>query len=204
MRKLNLFLILSLLTFVTPAFALDDTTLDNVIRLQGDGARQGSAVRVLKLVRNEVNIEDGVGILSSDALTLSLISDDGVSVRRTSVSQDGAFVGIAAMTIQSSDRTSATSAFDDVGGRNWGWMIVHGPANARIASGAGPGFAAGDSFITSGDAASIGQLQTVAAGTTMLGSNLNEARNSASRTGGFVLDAGGATDTSIEVYVQAL
>ena len=203
MRKLKLFLILSFCTFVTvPAFALNDTTLDNVVRLNGDGTRQGSAVRVLKLVRYTDNTEDGASIVSGDALVHSLISDDGVSVTLSTVSSDPAFCGIAAMTIQTSDRVTTTSAYDDVGGRNWGWMIVHGPANARIAAGSGPGDVAGRAFTTSGDDAAIGHIQSLTAVAGTDGQSVNNAVLSVTGSGGIFLDTGGASDTSIEVFVE--
>lgn len=199
-----LFIVLSLLICVTPSFALNDTTLDNVIRLEGDGGKQGSSVRVLKLVRYDNNEEDGVSIVSGDALVYSLLSDDGVTVDRSAASADGAFAGIAAMTIQTSDRTSATSAYDDVGGRNWGWMVVHGPANATIASGSGPSDVAGFGFITSGDAATVGSIQTHSATGAMNGAAVNNSQAAVAARGGFFLDTAAVGDTSVEVFVENL
>lgn len=199
MRKLRYFLILALLTFVvSPAFALNDTTLDDVVRLKGDGARQGSAVRVLKLVRYDESGQNGTGVSSGDALVLSLLSDDGVTVDRSAASHDQAFVGIAAMTIQTSDATTGTSAYDDVGRRNWGWMIVHGPANAKVSAGGTNGHSAGTPFVTSTDAAAVTGLQTVNVALTA------DVIGQSTSTGGIFLDAASASATDAEVYVELM
>jgi len=190
MKKLFI-LALALFTSST-AFALDDTTLGNVVRLHGDGGRAGNAVRVLKLVRFADREANTASVLSGDAVTLSLVSDDGVSVTRTTTSGDGAFVGISAMTIQTADG-DATSVYDDQGRRNWGWVIVYGPANAKSSAGGANGAAAGAPFITSTDSGAI---------TTHRGTDNATAQRAGND--GFYMDAADGSSTSYEVYVTAM
>lgn len=197
MRHIKSFLILSIITlFASPAFCLDDTKIGNVIKLNGVGARQGEAVRLLKLVRFVDGTEDTASLASGDAVSYSLVSDDGVSVIESTSSADGAFAGISAMTIQTADG-DATTAYDDTGRRNWGWIIVHGPANANLTAAGSNGAAAGDGFITSND---DGVVTAIEGGTGTL--SRADALRIVAGSGGFFMDAPGTSDTSVEVFVE--
>ena len=197
MRHIKSFLILSVITlFASPAFALDDTNLGNVVKLRSVGSKQAEAVRVLKLVRfvsGDANISS---LVSGDAVSYSLVSDDGVSVIRPTASSDPSFAGIVAMTIQTAD-ADATTAYDDTGRRNWGWIVVHGPANANLIAGSTNGHAAGDTFIASRDEGTIATYEGPTAST----STRFELRR-LSGASGFFMDAVGASDTSAEVFVE--
>lgn len=195
------FLVLALLLVTAPAFAIDDPTFVNIIELRGDGAAQGTSPRVIKLVRHVLAGPNAVSVSSGDAVSYSLAaaSDDGVSIAESTASGDGAFAGIACTTIQTADGTS-TSFVDDVGRRNWGWIVVQGKADATVTAGGTNGNAAGDFFITSGDTGTI---------TTMTANSAGTAQNSELRTvlrgvGGFFMDAADTTSTSVEVYVENL
>ena len=200
--KKQLFVLLALLgiTFSSGvAHAIPDPQAPGEIK-RIIGARQAVPNRVYKLVRFSTRTDNAV-VLSADAVVYDTNSDDGVTVRLTTTSGDGAFAGIAVTTIQSPE-TGSTSAQDDEGLRNWGYICVHGPIPAKIAAGGveDSAMAAGDPFITSTDSGAIGILQSIQPSIDAL--SLRE-RKKASNTGGFFLDDPGSTDTVVEVFVKA-
>lgn len=161
-------------------------------------ARQGTAVRVLKRVRYVSRDANSTSLVSGDAASYSVISDDGVSVTRPTVSADGSFAGIIVTTIQTADSDSVV-AQDDAGERNWGYMIVHGPASANMTAGGGNGCGTGDIFITSVDESNVTTLQFTAAGTAATVAHVNTAVRG---KGGFFMDACDGTATVIDVFVE--
>lgn len=198
--KKNLFLLLSAFVLVGGiAYAYpDDPTYQSWTNKSDKVVRQGTAVRELKMVRFVSQAQNGPNVASGDALVYSVVSDDGVSVALTTTSVDGAFAGIAATAILTSDVTGSASAQDDAGRRNWGWIVVHGPAVAKIsANHAGTNaHSAGDAFLTSSDSGAINGLNTVSQGDT----NLIARRLSG--VGGFFFNAGDASSTTTDVMVE--
>ncbi len=203
MRKLTLLLLTLSLAFGGFAQAYDAPSYDSYNELRNAGGRSSVPVRVVKLVRYSNFNEDGPDVAVGDALIWDTNSDDGVSVAYSTNSRDGSFAGIAATAIKTADLSTTTAAGHD-GARNWGYIVVSGYASAKVAAGAATSFAAGDRFVTSGDDGAIGTCQTMANGTTALGTNVNEAAQCHSAVGGIVLDAGAVADTSIEVMVETL
>lgn len=120
MSKLMRLLALSLATvtwFASSSFAAIDEPDAPSVQLRVEGATQDTAVREHVLVRLGAIGNSATQIVSGDAVVWDTVSDDGVTVRLTTTSADGAFAGIAVGTIPTADAAS-TSAFDDVGRRN--------------------------------------------------------------------------------------
>ena len=198
---LSLSLVVMLLGISGIAQAVPDPNFSTWIVKRQTGGKQSDSVRVIKLVRLSTVNPNGTSVVSGDVLVYDTVSDDGVSVRLTTTSADGAIAGIACTAIATSDNVGTiNSAADHVGGNNWGYIVVHGPANAKVSSGHAANFAVGDRFITSGDSGAIGEPQTIQGAVTL--ANLNEAAVTAQKTGGFTFDAGTVGDTSIEVFVN--
>lgn len=195
MRKLNLFFFALLLTFglSVPAFAYDNPEYANYKVLRGEGGRVSDTVRLVKLVRNSNAGPSTASVSSRDAVIYDVTSDDGVSITLTTTSADGAFAGIACTSIPSSDATAGNSAGDDEGRRNWGWIVVHGKADAKVTAGGTNGAGVKQVFITSTDSGAI------------TGPNTADAIGSGkvySAGGGFFFDAADTTSTSVEVFVE--
>jgi hypothetical protein len=176
----------------------DDPTYATWTDKSGKVTKQGNPVRVLKMVRLADNRDIGVSVVSGDALVYSLVSDDGVSVALTTTSADGALAGIAATAILTSDSLNTNSARDDAGRRNWGWIVVHGPADANVSAGGTNGNSAGDLFITSTDSGKITALQTGAASTAVTVALLDDVKGA----GGFFMDAASGSATKTKVFVE--
>lgn len=153
MRK---YLVIALTLFTTMlfggvAFAIDLPNEPGMIKRM-TGTSQDTTTRVYKLVRNS-SANHNQPSMSADLLVVyDTNSDDGVSVRVTTTSGDGAIAGIIVTTIPTSDAVSGTSAADDAGRRNWGYMLVHGVTTVNISDGSNNGALAGERFITSNDA----------------------------------------------------
>lgn len=164
------------------------------------GRRQGDQAAVIVLVRNSgaSASSTALNIVSADAVVYDTNSDDGVSVRLTTTSADGALAGIAVTAITSSDATSGTSAFDDNGRRNWGYILVHGRCLAKTSAGGTNGNNIGDAFITSVDS---GAITTFALLNSDAG-GVNSALKTSTATGGFFYDAAVAGATFAEVQVD--
>ena len=158
--------------------------------------KQGTPVRVLKRVRFASNDANAVGIVSGDAVKYDTVSDDGVTVAFATTSKDGAFAGIAVTTIQTADSASA-SAQDDAGRRNWGWIIVHGPANANVTAAGTNNNAVGAVLITSRDQGKVTTFETPTGSVASLDTAI-----AAANSGGFFYDAASASDTTVEVFVN--
>ena len=199
MRKLILALSLAI-TFCVPAFAIDDPQYKNIVQLRGDGTGQETSPRIVKLVRNPLMGNSAVSFVSTDSVVYDLVSDDGVTVTTSVVSADNAFAGICATAIPSADISTSTLV-DDVGRRNWGWIVVHGPAVAKISAGGTNGNAAGDPFITSVDVGTVTTLETLV---NVAAADINRVTKDVTAASGFFMDAAGTgpTSTSMEVFVE--
>lgn len=202
----KLFIVLSFLAFIgsgvasaaEPTYSGWDNKSKFAQQVAGKGGTQQTVT--LKWVRYSEQAQNGASIVSGDAVVYDTVSDDGVSVSRSSASADGAFAGIAVVTIQTSD-TVQNSPFEGNGKRNWGWIIVHGKAVANITAGGAANCSAGDGFITSADAGVVSCYQTVP--TAYLNNAYFAGVVRKQAMGGFVFDApAAATDTSIEVFVE--
>lgn len=196
MRKLSLFFFALMLGLASSAFALDDPSMENVIKLHGTGASQGSSVRVIKLVRNPAGVGAATRV-SGDALVYDSVSDDGVTCTVTTTSGDGTFAGILATNFQTADQASLI-ARDDAGRRNWGWIVVHGLATANTTAGGANNAQIGEPMITSTDA---GVVTTIPNRATTNAVTTNGVEAISSGVAGFFLDAD-AQGTSIDVFVE--
>lgn len=198
MKKLySLFLAALLVAVSVPAFAIDDPTFANYIKKRAEGAKFADASRGVRLVRFSNNGLNASSLVSGDAVVWDTVSDDGVSVRTTTTSADGAFAGIVCTTIPTSDASTGTSAYDDLGRRNWGWIVVEGFMTARATAGGTNGNSAGDIFITSTDSGVITTLENAGGNSTA-----NQIQRAVRGRGGFFFDAGDGSSTTYEVYVQ--
>ena len=196
---ISLSVVVMLLGISGSAFAVNDPTFKTWIVKRQTGTQQGDPVRVIKLVRFSSRAVNGPDIASGDVLVYDTVSDDGVTVRLTTTSADGAVAGISCVAIQTSDAITGTSAQDDAGRRNWGYMVVHGPADAKAAAGGTNGNAAGDLFLTSTDSGAITTLQTPTGTGTVQSSELRKVVNG---RGGVILDAADGTSTVYKVFVE--
>lgn len=132
----------------------------NGMKKRAVGARESEPVRVFKLVRYG-QLPTGVNspsVASEDVLVYDTVSDDGISVAFTTSSHDNAVAGVAVTAIQTYDSKTGGIAEDQEGARNWGWIIVHGPAIAKVSTGAGTGIAVGAPWITSTDSGAVGYI----------------------------------------------
>src|SRR3990167_9117266 len=200
MRKLIFSLLAFCLLLVAPiAYALDSPTFESWTDKSRDVGKYGNSVRVLKLVRVASADPNATTYASGDVVIYSIISDDGVTITYAEQSADGAIAGILATSILTADADSVVAA-DDAGRRNWGWMIVHGPATARAKNGTTNGNLVGDPFVTSRDPSFItsheggtntGGVFSYDAGVSQAGNNARNLRllKAASNTGGFFMDA---------------
>lgn len=202
MRKL-LFSIVALIAavgFVGSAFAYDAPTYSEWTNLNRNNSRQGNAVRELKLVRYASREPSVDPISNGSAVVYDTVSDDGITIDVTTTSSDGAFAGIVAagVSIPTADAAASSSASDDAGKRNWGYIVVHGPASARIQVGGANAPAVGDAFITSSDG--IGVTTATGAESTLTAIGVKRLIRG---KGGFFMDTDDGTSSSIDVFVMA-
>lgn len=200
MRKLLFSLSLAFVMASGVAYSYDDPSIsgwDNKSKFaqEAPGKAGTTQVTTLKWVRNCSRALSTGNIASGDVVVYSTVSDDGISVLKTTTSADGAIAGIAVTAILTADGAS-TSAFDDAGRRNWGWILVHGKTFANASAGGTNGNAVGAGFITSTDAGAITAVQT---GATTALDNLTKGITG---IGGFFYDAADGTSTSYEVQVD--
>lgn len=193
------------------AFAIDAPPDPGII-LRVEGTSADTSTRVYKLVRFASNILTGSvqTISAGEAVVYDTISDDGITIARTTISGDGSFAGIAVTSIVTNDHTTGVSAADDAGNENWGYIIIHGPV-AALQMGGSNAAAVGDPFITSRDNGAITSLERTsydASGSGLTASTAiynNAARQSkaASAKGGFFMDAPTDNNSRVDVFVEA-
>lgn len=166
------------------------------------GAGGTTQVTTLKWVRHSSQGPNIAGIASGDVVVYDTVSDDGISVRLTTTSADGAIAGIAVTAIPSSDNATGSTgtAFDDYGRRNWGWILVHGRIIAKTSAGGTNGNSIGDAFITSTDSGAITSL--ISFDTSTVAQNLNRAAKASQASGGFFYDTSDGTSTTYDVQVN--
>src|SRR3990167_10855282 len=102
------FLLSAFLLGTGVAHAVNEPTLqgwDNKSKFaqQVPGAGGSTQTTVLKFVRYGESAENGAQIVSGDAVVYDSISDDGITIDLTTTSADGAFAGLAVVTIPTSD-----------------------------------------------------------------------------------------------------
>ena len=197
MKKILLVLALAL-SVAAPAFAIDQPGFPNYIIKNSVGAKQGDAVREVKLVRYGNQAQDGASLVSGDLVIWDTNSDDGVTITTTTTSADGRIAGIISSTIPTADSVQ-NSAQEGAGRRNWGWMVVSGPMVVDLTAAGSNGAAVGDAFITSTDSTVATRFETVPP--VHLNGAYNE-RLTRNPQGGFFLDTPAVGDTSVEVFVH--
>lgn len=197
MKKILLVLALAICV-AAPAFAIDQPGFQNYVIKNGTGARQGDAVREVKLVRFSSQAQNDASLVSGDLVVWDTNSDDGVSIRTTTTSADGAIAGVVCTTIATADSVQ-NSAHEGAGRRNWGWIVVSGPMVVDLTAAGSNGAAVGDAFITSTDATVATRFETTP--TAYLNGAYTE-RVTRTNRGGFFLDTPAVGDTSVEVFVQ--
>jgi len=190
MKKIFSLLVLSMFLSVS-AYAVSPPAYDFTgFAKRQIGAGQAVPVRVVKLVRHSLRGNSAAGINSGEAVVYDTNSADGITIRVTTTSSDATFAGIAVTAIETADANSVSAA-DDVGRRNWGYIVVHGPVQAEV--GGDNDATAGDIFITSVDATKITGVE---------GTDTAMAGRDARGIGGFFLE--NATDsTNVNVFVRA-
>ena len=196
--KKFLLAILSIALFAGSAFAGVSEPSINAEKKGLGGRKQWEQAATIVLVRNSNSGLNSTSIVSGDAVVWDLVSDDAVSVTLTTTSADGAFAGIAVTSIQSSDATTGTSAADDAGLRNWGYILVHGKVMAKVSLGGANSNSAGDLVITSTDSGAV----TTAPGTSGLAANMGSLRAIVRGKGGVFFDAADASATLAEVFIE--
>lgn len=200
MKKLSFLFILALVLGAGQAYAIDEPTIRGWKNKSDQAQHTWDQTTILKFVRNGQMGANTTSIQSGDAVVYSAFSDDGVSVMLTTTSADGGFAGIAVTPIPTCDQSSVTTWRDDIGRRNWGWVLVHGKTFAKVTAGGSNGHAAGDFFITSADSGAITTISNRANAT--LPVTAGGAREIAA-SGGIFLDAATAANTVEEVFVRA-
>ena len=178
------------------AFAYDEPTFQESSKVNNSPYSQREAYREIKLVRYAGNTANDAGLVSGDAVAYSIVSADGVTVFKTTQSEDSAFAGIVCTTIPSSN-ASAIHYSEDAGRRNWGYIVVYGPANATAGAGGTGNANFGDPFIMSSDSGKVGNIAFASGAVSK--SYLEDAATS----GGYFLQSADATSTSIKVFVKA-
>ena len=179
------------------AYADPSPTFYTYNELRNAGGSKGQKVRILKRVRNSSQGANAGNIASNDAVVYDYNSADGVTVRLTANSADGCFAGIAATAILTMDTgiTGVSSAVDDEGGKNWGWIVVSGPMTAKASAGGTNGNAVGDPLITSVDSGAV---------TSFIGRSPIATVNTSSNSRGFFLMSADGTSTAYNVFVRAI
>lgn len=184
------------------AVMINTPTKVGIVKRQ-DGTAQQESVVVYKLVRyptfNATNTAPS--LVSGDAVVYDTVSADGISVRTTTTSADGAFAGIVMATILSPDGVAGSTAESDAGRRNWGYIAVNGgPVYANITAGGANVPAIGDVVITSTDA---GKVSTSAFNTTTVSMSAVEVNRLVRGAGGFFYEApASGSATTIKVYLK--
>ena len=179
---------------------------DEGMRKRITGAKQGLVTKVFVLVRNRDNSANGTGLVSGDVVVWDANSADGITVTTTTTSGDNAIAGILVTTLATGDQAGATSADDDHGRKNWGYIQVYGPALASLTASGANSASAGDLFITSTDAAQVTTLEfAVHNSNDSIGDNsLNSLENmvrAAAGSGGYFITAPSARTLS-EVFIR--
>lgn len=195
MKYIKLISLLVAGLFVAPvAFAYDAPTVSGwTNKSQQSGSnRQNTPARVIKQIRNPRSGANVAGMASGDAVIYDTISDDGVTVNYTTTSCDQRFAGIIVTTTPTSDNTAGvTSAFDDLGLKNWGWMLTDGIITASNGGTNGTSATSGGIFVTSSDS---GKITGIAA--------TNEPGANYASKGGFFMDTP-TTNASVLVMVKS-
>lgn len=188
-KYISLMLLVGFVLMQGVGFAATEPS-DTGIRKRVVGASASVPTKVFQLVRFANRGANAI-VNSGDVVVWDTNSDDGVTVALTTTSGDGSIAGIAVSQIVSPD-SGSSSAADDEGRNNWGYIQVYGPALANItAGGAGANGAVTKPFITSTDS---GVITGYVEGEVI-------ANALATRVGGFFLDTPAATATQVEVFV---
>ena len=156
-------------------------------------ATAANPVKVYRLVRNPNAGANDTTFASGDVVLWDTISDDGVTVNKTTdlgiTTSSDAVAGVVVGQIQSAEAVGyINSALNDLGNRNWGYIQIYGPALAKVSGNVRVG---------------AGLHASPIAGTASDGGSFDGAFGVSSDSLGFALDAvtTGPTNT-IEVFVR--
>ena len=148
MRKLSILLSLAILLSGGVAIAYQEASDPGIKEASGGTVAQG--VKVYQLVRNPNAGANDATFVSTDVVLWDTISDDGVTVNKTTdlgiTTSTDAVAGVVVGEIPSAEAVGVVnSAADDLGNRNWGYIQTYGVALAKSgevqvggALGAGP------------------------------------------------------------------
>lgn len=194
------------------AFSATNVPTDVGMLKRQEGTSQDTPVRVYKLVRYATEGANQASLNSGDAVTWDQLSLDGLTVRIGTNSLDGGFAGIVAATILTYDTLTqgGTTAGDDNGRRNWGYITVNGgPVFANITAGGTNGNAYGDIVILSNDAGKVTTIISLdsasalgTAGSGTVSDRLKTLIKQVGNKGGIFLSSADGTSTKTKVYLQ--
>lgn len=201
-------MVAALLAIHTEAFAIGaagrDTPATSGARLENNvDGKEWDAPKVITLVRWPFNNNGGVSQtnvaapVSGDVVIYDFVTaDDGVTIRKTSTSADGAVAGVLVTSIQTSDSAEGTSSTFDSGRRNWGYMMIHGPVIANLTASGGNGCSTGDAAITSTDVGKVTTLENDG-----ISPNFAQVKAAGNKVGVFMDSCSSATTN--RVFVEA-
>ena len=171
--------------------------------IKGQGKFPSDPHRTFRLVRYMQQVADGAApVLSKDAIVIwdtSASGDDGVTITTTTTSSDSRVAGIVVLaTVGTEDAgTTPTSAFDQIGGKNWTWLQTYGLSQVDMAPGASAAV---------GEALATGTLGGYATRHTLSqdpGTALDDTTNGTQfGNAGFFYDAATVGAANVEVFVR--
>lgn len=199
MNKRIFALLLGAVFVVSTAYAERTVTVANYTIKGANGQKADEPARVLKRVR--FAFTNLPAVVSGDVVVYDTQTfDDGVTIRKTTTSADGSVAGIAVTAIQTADsgaETTLASVDAQRASRNWGYILIHGPIQAKISAGGGNSCSAGDIAYTSSDSGAVTGLDSVA-GTAATGALVKKSTNGF----GFFMDACDGSATLQKVFVE--
>lgn len=198
MRNLKLlaFSLFAVIATSGVALAVDSPTSVGEMK-KVKGSDQAEPTRVFKLVHNDDRGANGASLVSGDIVVYSATADNGVTISRTNTSADGAIAGIVVTTIPTQDTGAASGSIEDVGRRNWGFILVHGPGSVNVTAGGSNAAVAGSPLLTSTDAGKAATANSTAS----VGA-ASRAEAIAIGKGGFFYDTVAASETVADVQVN--
>jgi hypothetical protein len=194
MKKVTLLVVLAILLGGVVAYAVPDPANDGIIK-RVIGKSQDTPTRVYQLCRYAARGANIGSISTNEVVAWDTNSDDGVTIGVTTTNTSGtscnnAIAGVAVTAFETANSDS-TSAADDAGRRNWGYIQVYGPGTAKVIAGGTNAHAVGDLIFTSkrSGAAMAAEAYTGGVNTFL------------KRPLGFFLDADDSTSATVDVFI---
>lgn len=175
------------------SFAYDSPTDNGQILTNSTGGGQATPIKVYQLVRYGAREQNTATLASGSTVVWDTVSKDGVTIALTTTSGNGAVAGVTVTQIFTGNG-GGTSASDDAGRRNWGYVQVYGPVDATVTAGGVGGVTAGAPAITSSSSGSVGSFDL----------NNSDATKPAAEFGYFMEGPADGSDTSVKIFVQAM